>query len=565
MALLGAAACGDSGSANNLEEPRGLGGNGGRSGSGAGGSGAGGSGGSAGSINIGGTSNGGGTAGSGGSTPVSDPDTCEGAAQSKSYVGCDYWPTVVANPVWDVFDYAVIVANAGSAPAEVTVTRGDTTVKTATIAPNTLEKIFLPWVKELKGGQVDTCGAPPELTSTVGVLSGAYHLVSSRPVTVYQFNALQYKGAGGPPGKSWANCPGDQICPSVGQPVGCFSFSNDASLLLPSTALTGNYRITMPAGQPTPLGGGNGAYFTITATENSTTVKVQLSAGGAIRAGAGIPATGGGGTFTFGFNKGDVVQVLANPTTDPSGSLVQASKPVQVISGISCANIPTTATQACDHLEETVLPAETLGKRYLVAPFTGPKGNKPGHVVRLVGNVNNTTLSYKGQPPPGAPSQLNAGQVVNLGLVQTAFEVEGDHEFIVTTFMPGAGVLDPGSGVQSKGDPSMSTATAIEQFRNKYVFLAPDDYDISYADVLAPTGTKLTLDGQPITIAPEPIPGTDFVVFRLKLGAGQGGAHLLQADKEVGLQVMGYGSYTSYQYPGGSNLTLIAPPPPIIN
>jgi hypothetical protein len=29
----------------------------------------------------------------------------------------------------------------------------------------------------------------------------------------------------------------------------------------------------------------------------------------------------------------------------------------------------------------------------------------------------------------------------------------------------------------------------------------------------------------------------------------------------VGAQVMGYGAYTSYQYPGGLNLTLIAPPP----
>jgi hypothetical protein len=32
----------------------------------------------------------------------------------------------------------------------------------------------------------------------------------------------------------------------------------------------------------------------------------------------------------------------------------------------------------------------------------------------------------------------------------------------------------------------------------------------------------------------------------------------------VGIQVVGYGSYTSYQYPGGLNLTLIAPPPPPI-
>jgi hypothetical protein len=29
----------------------------------------------------------------------------------------------------------------------------------------------------------------------------------------------------------------------------------------------------------------------------------------------------------------------------------------------------------------------------------------------------------------------------------------------------------------------------------------------------------------------------------------------------VGIQVLGYGLYTSYQYPGGLNLEIIAPPP----
>ncbi|MER2605396.1 MAG: hypothetical protein ABTQ29_06170, partial [Siculibacillus sp.] len=58
------------------------------------------------------------------------------------------------------------------------------------------------------------------------------------PVTVYQFNPLEYQAQRGPPGKDWSSCPGNQ-CGTA-----CFSYSNDASLLLPSTALTANYRIT---------------------------------------------------------------------------------------------------------------------------------------------------------------------------------------------------------------------------------------------------------------------------------------------------------------------------------
>jgi hypothetical protein len=58
---------------------------------------------------VNGTFNDGGTfeAGDGsGSRPVSDPTTCEEALQAKTYVGCDYWPTVTANLVSDVFDLA---------------------------------------------------------------------------------------------------------------------------------------------------------------------------------------------------------------------------------------------------------------------------------------------------------------------------------------------------------------------------------------------------------------------------------------------------------------------------
>src|SRR5262249_13744190 len=55
-------------------------------------------------------------------TMPGDPTTCAQAAAGRTYVGCDYWPTVVANNVWSIFDYAVVVANGQTVPASVTVT-----------------------------------------------------------------------------------------------------------------------------------------------------------------------------------------------------------------------------------------------------------------------------------------------------------------------------------------------------------------------------------------------------------------------------------------------------------
>src|SRR5439155_24199130 len=118
--------------------------------------------------------------------------------------------------------------------------------QTTNVAAGSLAKIYLPWVASLKGPDMDQCGSVTALNATVVAAGGAYHLVSTVPVTVYQFSPIEYKGQGGPNGKSWATCPGTtKKCILAGnQPIGCFSFTNDASLLLPSTAMTGTYRIT---------------------------------------------------------------------------------------------------------------------------------------------------------------------------------------------------------------------------------------------------------------------------------------------------------------------------------
>jgi hypothetical protein len=177
---------------------------------------------------------------------------------------------------------------------------------------------------------VSNCGAIVPFGASVTVAGGAYHLISSQPVMVYQFSALEAKGAGGPAGKDWSACPGNSVCAASQTPVGCFSFTNDASLLLPTTALTGNYRV---AGVHGWTAGAVGDYFAVTGTQDGTTVTIRVSATGAIAAGGGIPSTAAGGTTTFTLNTGDVAEVVGSATdaTDLSGSLVKADKPVQVI------------------------------------------------------------------------------------------------------------------------------------------------------------------------------------------------------------------------------------------
>ncbi len=501
----------------------------------------------------------GGIGGAGGKPVIEDPKSCTEAADSKSYVGCDFWPTVVDNIVWPVFDYAVVVANAGNNEALVTVSRGGAEIQTATVPPNGLSTLYLPWVPELKATDSFLACAPTSIKlSTVRVKDGAYHLTSSVPVTVYQFNAIEYAAKGGPPGKDWSAC-SSLLC----QTNGCFSFTNDASLLLPSTAMTGNYRVTgmknwvdnesePPFDYP--------PYIAITGVVDGTSVTVKLGAKGSVSGGGGIPSATPGQSVTFDLGRGEVVELIADKNGDLSGSLVTATAPVQVISGIACSNVPTD-TNACDHLEESVFPAETLGKHYFVTVPTSHHGTPVGHVVRIYGNFDGTKLTYPGVNP-GGPASLNAGDVVDLGVVTKDFEIKGDQSFAVATFQVGAEMIDPGvPASQQKGDPAQSLMTSTEQYRTKYVFLAPNDYDVSFVDIVQPMGTTLTLDGMTPTAEVVPL-SSGYGVARVPLGTNTGGAHVLVASQPVGIQVMGYGTYTSYQYPGGLNLSEISIAPP---
>lgn len=514
----------------------------------------------------------------GGTGPVDDnnPATCELAEKSQTYIGCEFWPTITYNPVYHEFPFAVVLANGGDVAADVTVERQGASVATASVPPHGLATIKLPWVMELKGEEFTrtdaTTGARKK--ESIVVAGGAYKLTTTLPVTAWQFNPLDYQ-------QPAENCPGLPAGTTV-----CLSVSNDASLLLPTSAMTGNYRL---GGRSARLEGGGIDYtssqggFAITATKDATKVDIQLSpdrkqeVGTGAKIGPAVVATGTGvtggkpgDTISFTMNAGDVVELVGQwgafepePHGDLSGSLINATGPVQVIAfNPLLSGVPTATDGNPDHIEETVLPAEVIGNRYVVAPPTGPDGRVPGHMVRFFGNFDGTTLTYVGTAPTGAPTTLKAGEVVEIGPLTDAFVVESDQSFSIVSIMLGGTKQDPDMDLK-RGDPSLTTEVTPEQFRKQYTFLAPLTYLQNFADILIPKDATVTLDGQPLTGTPQPIGNGDWSIVREPLGSGMDGAHRLEASAKVGLQVMGFGSATSYSYPGGLDLKPISKPPVI--
>lgn len=499
-----------------------------------------------------------------------DPQTCQEAATYRTYVGCDFWPTVTYNPVLENFNFAVAVANGNDESVEVSVERDGSVVDSVTIAPGDLGLLKLPWVLELKGPQFNAQTTGDRPNESIRVDGGAYHLTSDLPVSAWQFNPLEYTD-------EVANC---ALVQSIGLGESCLSVSNDAALLIPSTAMTGNYRLFLKNSVKGSTGGYDDtpASVAITATQDNTQVSVELTATAQVIAGPGVPAIALGGTANFDMNAGDVIQLMGQPGpfwgdahSDLSGSLVKADKNVQVIGVVALTSVPSPEIAGqgyADHLEETILPAEVLGERYVIVPPSSSTGQNIGHHMRFYGNFDDTTLTYPGEQPAGAPTSLQSGEVIDLD-TDVAFEVVGTHSFAIASFGKGGQVHTP-AAVPTIGDPAFTMAIATDQYRGRYVFLAPNDYLDSYADIIMPADAVVMLDGNPLSGSSTAIANTDWVFVRELLGPGVNGVHILESEggeggsaPGVGLQIMGYGHATGYMYPGGLNLKLISEPPNI--
>ena len=196
------------------------------------------------------------------------------------------------------------------------------------VPPNGLKKIYLPWVPALKGPEADAC-ANGNAGFELG--RGAGRRVPPReqpPVTVYQFNALEYRGAGGPPWQELVELPGNQTCQVLTPEL---RFSGRLLLVLErrvaAPAEHGDDR-QLPSRRNARLADGeHQRVFRGHRHADGTTVNVNVASprGQVAQAGSQIPATGPGQSHRFELNAGDVALFVSPASSDLSGSLVHAT------------------------------------------------------------------------------------------------------------------------------------------------------------------------------------------------------------------------------------------------
>ena len=501
---------------------------------------------------------------------------CKQAAAEHSYQGCNFYTTVFMYTQRTDPIFALTVSNSSTTHAvnvSITVSSADgeadaganyfcidndsaenctsqTSASSLSVEPGKLGIIMFPHDRNIAG---------------TGLKWNSLHIKTDLPVTIYQFSPID-NSTKNPFESSGISVGGDSTSGK--------SYSNDASLLIPTTSVYTDYVVSSHYSYFIPPSYTSGthstSYATIIGSNDSDTV-INIKPTVAITASNGIPAIAANTEGTITLKKGQVAQIEAK-ASDLSGTRIycDASKadchPFVVFSGVDCLTIPESYGY-CDHIEQQLFPVQTWGKKYILVK--SKERGEEWDLVRIYASKDGTKLTFKPATPEkiavpenwrdftvkDVKTELNAGEYSEFYFKGT-LTVEANNQIMVAQYLTGSEMISLNCqtlhGNLCVGDPAMMLIPPAEQFRKDYLFLTPGSYQANYATIVMTTGEDPTLDGSFVPDIKK-IEGTDFSYAVVWLGNAFRN-HTLTCEKNpCGLFVYGWERDVSYAYPGGLN------------
>jgi hypothetical protein len=406
--------------------------------------------------------------------------------------------------------FAIVVSNPDATRAAmVTLENRDGVTASVMVAPQSVQTLI-----------PNDLGFPDQSLDFSGIETKAYRMTSDRPIIAYQFNPLNNVGV----------------------------FTNDGSLLIPSSAFdTTYYALTHKSLQRRPLRNDWAGYLTVVANGAQTTVTVTPTA--TTLQGTGVAALTANVPATFTLEPFQTLTLQAVALGDLTGSKVECVPACGVFAGHEAINLDSNGNhQVCcaDHLEDMLFPASTWGAHYVVT-VSAPRATPAWDLVRIVAQKPNTTVSVT-PAVNGCTGTLQPGQYCDF-FTQQDVEIQSTEPILVGHFLTSNGGLDADSG-----DPALSFAIPVEQYRQDYTLLVPSEYDANFFAITVPAGGIAMLDGIDITGQLQPLGTGAFRAGRVPVGPGQ---HHLVCPQTCGVEAQGWSEAVSYLYAGGLNLTQI--------
>jgi hypothetical protein len=493
---------------------------------------------------------------------------CAGAAKEKGNAGCSFYavPLPVRDEGADMRCFAMYVVNVGAQPVKLALERAGAPISLAKVArlPRGTGRglTYAPFDEQqgLPAGDVAILFLAPghcpagvsaaldtspfiDLDEVSSGTGQSFHLTADRPVVAYQI--VPYGGAG--------------------------SHVTSATLLLPRESW-GTTHVT--ATPPFVL-----SFVMITAAEDGTEVTFKPS--NDVMGIGPFPSIRKGAVGKFTLAAGQFVRLDTGLGVDDlSGGFVTATKPISVMGGSACFNMPVNKS-ACDSAHQQLPPIEALGNEYAAVRYRNRLPTVDESVPwQLVGAVDGTALTYLPAAPAGAPAMLAAGQSV-LFSTKDAFVVRSQdtqHPFYVAGYMTGFTNVNPTLDGPWPGDPEFVNVVPVSQYLSSYVFFTDPTYpDTSLVLVRKPGSdgkfTDVTLGCSPVPLGGwQPLGNYQYTRvdlvsgdFKPAIPGCDSGRQTISSAAPFSVTVWGWGSKqvtigadwtgaTSYAYPAGASI-----------
>ncbi len=428
--------------------------------------------------------------------------------------------------------YAIVVSNPQVFAVDVTLTMSTGTPQVTTVAAGQVATLF-PQMLSFPDSSIDHSEQAFK----------AYRLVADAPIVAYQFNPLDNVDV----------------------------FSNDASLLLPTTTWDADYYVmSWPTEErrvlDPPVHNYHG-YVTIVASQDDTLIEVTTTA--ATVANGAVAAVAAATPTQYTLDAYEVLNLEAVANGDLTGTRVRSidatPKPIGVFGGAEAVGIaqapapnPSYPNGPCcaDHIEEMLFPTSTWGKTFAIA--RSQVRNMDKDHLRVIAQTDGTNVTFT--PAATAVSTndcmgLAAGEWCEVK-VAVDTKAEATEPVLIAKYLESAiwsdgNIFAPMS--IGNGDPSMSIVVPAEQFRDDYTILVPSQYDMSHVSIATPMNGTVRIDGVDVT-SQLTVFATDYKGGRVLVTAGQ---HVIDCSASCGIEVMGYSDAVSYLFAGGLDLRQI--------
>lgn len=386
---------------------------------------------------------------------------CEAAARHGSSLGCEFYVARPRTRIGIGACFAAIVANMALTPVQLTVERAGQTLnvegmtRLASGAGQDIEyvplvdgripakQVAIVFLSQHGNDFACPAGVMPGFPSEASV-SGTgrgetFHITASGPVLAYDFSPF---GGGS-------------------------TALSSATLLLPTSTWGTNY-VAINA-YASPLNAVGQPLLQVIAKEDDTEVKLLPKVD--VVGGGGVGASSAGQVVSYTLSRGQFLQFVQDE--ELTGSAIEANKPIGVVGGSTCMQIPT-GTTYCDAAHQQLPPVRAFGSRYVAVRYRNRNTVDESPPWRMVGAVNGTVLTYEPSTPAGAPTTLAAGQLVEFatGDAFTVSSQDAAHPFYVSAHMTGGST----TGIGGRGDPEFVNVVPSEQYLRAYTFFTDPSY-----------------------------------------------------------------------------------------